>query len=179
MLGPDDTLDEISERLRALRDAEAAEKLAQAVIAAQEPDPVPPIPTPDGPTPEEGEPSNAHLWPVWHRPNQRTRSEVLRDVADAFSVTPDELRGPGRVKRLCSARAVYSAILMRRGVSLSQIGRLLGGRDHSTIIHSRKTFDAYYQKSALVRQVYAEQCRLEAEQWPAMAEEASDDEQDD
>lgn len=66
--------------------------------------------------------------------------DIIAVVARYFGVTQASLRGPGRRKSLVVARntAVY---LLRTltGASYSQIGKELGHRDHSTIMHSMTT----------------------------------------
>jgi chromosomal replication initiator protein len=63
--------------------------------------------------------------------------EIQQQVADAFGISRAELVGSSRAATPLRARQV--AILLTReatDLSLPQIGRLYGGRDHSTILNS-------------------------------------------
>jgi chromosomal replication initiator protein len=62
--------------------------------------------------------------------------QLLRTVADYFSVPPEELTNKKRDKKTTLARHV-AIYLLRAGYncSLSEIGKELGGRNHATILH--------------------------------------------
>lgn len=51
-----------------------------------------------------------------------------------FSV--DELKGEGRNQPLVHARWAVAYLLRKRGWTARRIGLLLGGRDHTTILHA-------------------------------------------
>jgi len=61
---------------------------------------------------------------------------LLRMVADHFSISPEELINKKRDRKTTLARHV-AIYLMREGYncSLSEIGKELGGRNHSTVLH--------------------------------------------
>jgi len=62
---------------------------------------------------------------------------ILRAVAKYFHVTAADLRGNSRRKTVTSARAMATYLLRsRHGSSFQKIGQLLGGRDHTTILHA-------------------------------------------
>ena len=65
-----------------------------------------------------------------------TPSLILRTVAEYFHLSPEELTGRKKEPQVIQARqlAIY---LMREktGCPLQSIGTLMGGRDHSTILH--------------------------------------------
>ena len=51
-------------------------------------------------------------------------------------MTDHELLGRGRTKKVAQARQVAMYLLMYElEMSPTQVGRLLGGRDHATVIH--------------------------------------------
>jgi chromosomal replication initiator protein len=62
---------------------------------------------------------------------------LLRTVADHFSISPEELMNKKRDRKTTLARHV-AIYLMREGYncSLSEIGKELGGRNHSTVLHA-------------------------------------------
>jgi chromosomal replication initiator protein len=66
--------------------------------------------------------------------------EIVAIVARYFGVTQAALRGPARRKSLVFARsvAVYLIRILTKA-SYSQIGRELGRRDHSTIMHAMES----------------------------------------
>ena len=63
---------------------------------------------------------------------------VADTVADAFGLTGEQLRGHCRERRLVYPRAIVSRLLSDWGLPYAEIGRRLGGRDHSTVIHAVK-----------------------------------------
>jgi chromosomal replication initiator protein len=62
---------------------------------------------------------------------------VRRRVAEAWGVTPDLLQSKKRTKNLTVPRQVAMYLIKEAfDLSLVEIGKLFGGRDHSTVIHS-------------------------------------------
>ena len=71
-------------------------------------------------------------------PQRRPReaASVVKIVARHFSLTEDDLQGRSRTKEIANARQLAMYLLREEnGLSLIQIGELLGGRDHSTVRH--------------------------------------------
>ena len=65
-----------------------------------------------------------------------TPEDILHNVASYFNTSPDALRGPSRTKAIAEARHLAMYLLREDAqLSLKAIGRLLGNRDHSTVIH--------------------------------------------
>ncbi|MDQ3614038.1 MAG: chromosomal replication initiator protein DnaA [Chloroflexota bacterium] len=72
--------------------------------------------------------------------NQRrattTAADVLRVVCEVFGVTEKELLGRQRKRQIVRPRHVAMYLLREEtGSSLAEIGRTLGGRDHTTVLH--------------------------------------------
>ncbi len=70
-------------------------------------------------------------------PKQHPVHVIARRVAFEMGVPFADLQGPRRLKPMCRAR--FAAIWIARRItklSLPQIGRQLGGRDHSTILNA-------------------------------------------
>ncbi len=66
-----------------------------------------------------------------------TPDEVRRRVAEAWGVTPEALQSKKRTKELTVPRQVAMYLIKESfDLSLVEIGKLFGGRDHSTVIHS-------------------------------------------
>lgn len=72
--------------------------------------------------------------------------DLAHAVAARHRLTVADLTGPGREKRLVRVRTLLCALLVARGASRAQVGRWLGGRDHSTIcaaLHNWETRDRH------------------------------------
>ena len=68
-----------------------------------------------------------------------TPQQVIRIVAERCNVRADDMTGHKRQPRIVKARQM--AMFLCRGLigsSYPAIGRIFGGRDHSTVIHSIK-----------------------------------------
>ncbi len=89
---------------------------------------------------------------------QRTSLEpdqIIRAVAEVFGLSPEELIGRGRSRDVALPRQV-AMYLMREEVnaSLPQIGEVLGGRDHTTVMYAcEKVADMIERDDRLRRQV--------------------------
>ena len=60
-------------------------------------------------------------------------------VARYFSVKLTDLRGPRRTKQLVTPRKMAMFLIRRHtALSLPEIGKRFGGRDHTTVIHAVK-----------------------------------------
>ncbi len=60
-------------------------------------------------------------------------ADLLDRIARYFEVEAAEIAGRSRQPRIGEARAVAAALLQEQGMSLAQVGALLGGRDKSTV----------------------------------------------
>jgi len=60
---------------------------------------------------------------------------IVNDVAMAFDVLPGDIVSQSRLRRYAYPRFAAYRLLRERGLSLPQIGRMIGYRDHSTICH--------------------------------------------
>ncbi|MFM8560377.1 MAG: chromosomal replication initiator protein DnaA [bacterium] len=72
-------------------------------------------------------------------PEHTTPERILNAVAERFSVRTEALVGKTRTQAVAAPRQV-AMYLMRHltEMSLAEIGRVFGGRDHSTVIHACK-----------------------------------------
>lgn len=61
--------------------------------------------------------------------------DILSGVAAASGETLDDLRGPCRARALSRARQVAYFLGHEQGYPLPRIGRAVGGRDHTTVLH--------------------------------------------
>ncbi len=83
-----------------------------------------------------------------------TGRQLIQAVADALEVSYGEIIGHGRHRAFVEARAVVVQVLRNRGWSYPRIGKLMGGRDHSTVIHAYETFDIHAERNPLVAATY-------------------------
>ena len=61
---------------------------------------------------------------------------ILTAVSNHFGIPKDHLKGKGRRKTTVQGRQVAIYLLRQEtDLSLSAIGKILGGRDHSTVLH--------------------------------------------
>jgi chromosomal replication initiator protein len=71
------------------------------------------------------------------RPATFTPASILKAVADHFQVAPESLKSRRRDRRLTLARQIVVYLVREKtNCPLHDIGKLLGGRDHSTILRS-------------------------------------------
>ena len=63
-------------------------------------------------------------------------AEIIRQVAEYYGLSPQKVTGPGRNKEVALARQLAMFFMREEGrIPLQQIGRELGGRDHTTVLH--------------------------------------------
>lgn len=73
----------------------------------------------------------------------QTMGEILADVAAASGVAVAVLRGPSQCLHISRPRQQFMAEAHATGrYSLPTIGRFLGGRDHTTILHGVRAYRA-------------------------------------
>jgi chromosomal replication initiator protein len=84
-------------------------------------------------TPQLAEAALSDLLP---RRTQVQPDEVVRRVADMFGITIDRILGRERTKQVALSRQIAMYLLREEAnYSLPQIGAVLGGRDHTTIMY--------------------------------------------
>lgn len=81
-------------------------------------------------------------------------TRVLKTVADEFGMTVEELIGQRRTNHYCIARFVVVGILTEMTqMSLPAMGRRLGGRDHTTILHAQRQAEKLFATEAFRNRV--------------------------
>ena len=73
------------------------------------------------------------LRPISTGPRRLSPQTVLDTVCRHFHMTADQLTGPSRSRDITYARHI-AMYLLRPHHPLAEIGRLLGNRDHSTVL---------------------------------------------
>jgi chromosomal replication initiator protein len=85
-------------------------------------------------------------------------SQILETVCKHFSISAEEIRGPSRSREVTYARHIAMYLLRQNGSrALTEIGRMLGGRDHSTVLNAcrriKKERTAYPQTRVHIEQI--------------------------
>ncbi len=67
-----------------------------------------------------------------------TSDDIIQAIVEEYQVDADFVTSKSRVRRFVDSRMILSYILYTyTGWTLTEIGTLLGGRDHTTVIHNR------------------------------------------
>lgn len=61
--------------------------------------------------------------------------DIIRLAANVAGITVAEMMGPGRSTKFVQARFAVYLVSQERGLSTPEIGRRVGGRDHSSVLH--------------------------------------------
>jgi chromosomal replication initiator protein len=70
-------------------------------------------------------------------------SRIIETVAKYFNITPEELTGKRRTREFAEPRMVCAYVMTENlDIPLINIGEMLGGRDHATVIYSRNKISA-------------------------------------
>lgn len=79
--------------------------------------------------------------------------EVVRSVCQFYSIKPTQLKGPRREASLVKARQVAMYLLKKElNLTLVEIGNLLGGRDHTTVMYGVEKIEKLVDSKANVEQ---------------------------
>ena len=80
--------------------------------------------------------------------------EIQRQTAKAFHISREDLLGRSRTKNIVRARQT-AMFLVKNSLkkSLSDVGRLFGGRDHTTVINSLKKVEELKEKDPAFKKV--------------------------
>ena len=85
--------------------------------------------------------------------DQMDPQRIIQEVARHYRVTVQELLGKGRTKKVAQARQVAMYLLHTDlEMSATDVGRMLGGRDHSTVIHGAGKINAGINEDSRLRQ---------------------------
>ena len=71
-----------------------------------------------------------------------TPEEVMNIIAQNYGITTTDILSRVRKREMCDARHMFCAIMRKQfRYSLKSIGWMVSGRDHTTAIHSIRTFN--------------------------------------
>lgn len=66
----------------------------------------------------------------------RKAKDILNEISDKHDFTIEELKGKSRRREIMFARfEAYYRLSVELGLNMARVGRAMGGRDHTTIIH--------------------------------------------
>jgi chromosomal replication initiator protein len=77
--------------------------------------------------------------------------DVIHAVCEYYRIKPTQLKGPKREASLVKARQACMYILKKElGLTHAEIGNLLGGRDHTTVMHGVEKIESLVDKKATI-----------------------------
>ncbi|MFH1088001.1 MAG: DnaA/Hda family protein, partial [Chloroflexota bacterium] len=85
-------------------------------------------------------------------PKALAPGQVVESVASYFGVAAELLRSPRRDQKITLIRDVAVYFLRAHGVTLTEIGRLLGGRNHATILQGWRKVNAQLDTNPQLQQ---------------------------
>ena len=89
--------------------------------------------------------------------------EVIKNVCAFYNIKSTQIKGPKRSAYLVRARHVAMFLLKKEvGLSLVEIGNMLGGRDHTTIMHGVEKIEKLALNSALSGEIMGITSRLKS-----------------
>lgn len=85
-------------------------------------------------------------------PKRISYRRILSVVSRSFRVKTSDLCGKSRKKQIALARHVAAYLLRRElNLPLQQIGKILGGKDHTTIMHAEEKIDRAFSTNQQLR----------------------------
>jgi len=85
---------------------------------------------------------------------QKNPRHIISICAKHFNIKTSDLCGPSRKKDLVSARHVTAYLLLTEiNLPLEEVGHLLGGRDHTSIMHARDKIHTSFSTNPQTRQL--------------------------
>lgn len=82
--------------------------------------------------------------------------EIVEEICRLYALRPEEVLGNGRRPQLVLARQIAMYVCRRRlGLSYPELGRMFGGRDHSTVVHAVKKIKQMLESNKDVQNVVA------------------------
>lgn len=70
-------------------------------------------------------------------------NRVIRIVGEALGIDESEMKSSSRKREIVESRHIAIGIILKKNkfITLVKLGKIMGGRDHSTMIHSNETFN--------------------------------------
>ncbi|MEZ4500452.1 MAG: chromosomal replication initiator protein DnaA [Thermomicrobiales bacterium] len=87
-----------------------------------------------------------------HRRDDLTPDEIIRAVASYYQVDVNAMSGRSRSREIVVPRQIAMYVIREEtGASLADIGRALGGRDHTTVMHGIEKIESQIHADAALR----------------------------
>ena len=87
------------------------------------------------------------------KPREITPQLIIEVVAEHYDLSMEQMTSNARAKNIAKPRQIAMYLCKQMtSVPLEAIGNLLGGRDHSTIIHGANKISEEYEKDGDLRQ---------------------------
>ena len=74
-------------------------------------------------------------------PKEKNLADI-GEIASKYGYTVEDMIGPRRYRKMVAVRRECIGMLRAKGHSTTEIGRIMGGRDHSTIVVSLQVLAA-------------------------------------
>jgi chromosomal replication initiator protein len=82
-----------------------------------------------------------------------TEEQIFEIVGKDYGLTKEQIISRSRKRECVESRHLIAYILKRKTrLSLAKIGEMVGGKDHTTIIHSVKTFENIFDTDSVFRE---------------------------
>lgn len=72
---------------------------------------------------------------------------IIEVVAEHFHISPDDIRGNKRTASIVYPRQIVMYLCKENGTTYKKIGEILGGRDHTTIMHGAEKIEHELQSN--------------------------------
>jgi chromosomal replication initiator protein len=77
--------------------------------------------------------------------------DIIKEICSFYNIKPTQIRGPKRDASLVRARQIAMYLLKSElGLTLVEIGNILGGRDHTTVMHGVEKIESLVQNKAKI-----------------------------
>ena len=87
------------------------------------------------------------------QPVPLTVERIISEVARTYNVTASDIRGPKRNSAVSAARRTAAYVVREiTGLSMEEIGKEFGGRDHSTIVYSIRVMEKDIQNDSHLKE---------------------------
>ncbi len=96
-----------------------------------------------------------------HQPRSVTCQDVLDAVSTYYDIQAEDLKGPRRSRSVTVPRQIIMYLSRKlTEASLPQIGDMLGGRDHSTVLHGCAKIESLMQESPPIKAAVSDLSKL-------------------
>ena len=85
---------------------------------------------------------------------QTTAEKIIGEVCKYFNITRDDIIGKRRNREFVEPRMIAIYLISEvLGIPLISIGQMIGGRDHTTVMHARNKIEAQLQNDQRIKRI--------------------------